>query len=99
MEFIDPVNPAWEENYYYIWGIVDHFSNNNVRVQTPENNAYYAVNSFISLRWPNIGPPQYLIPDTGTDYLNTEIAICCTLFSMRHSPRTTYTLWTNILLK
>ena len=35
-----------------------------------------------------------LITDRGTECLNSEMANCCTLFSIRHSPRISYTPWT-----
>ena len=41
------------------------------------------------------GPPQYLITDRRTEYLDSEMENCCSLFSFRHSPRTSHGPSTN----
>ena len=44
------------------------------------------------------GLPQYLITDRRIEWLNPEMAKCCTLFNICHSPRTLPALWTNGLV-
>ena len=47
----------------------------------------------------NFGPPQYLVTDRGTEYINQDMAHLCSLFNNNHSPRTPYSPWTNGLVE
>ena len=46
-----------------------------------------------------IGPPQYLNIDRGTEHLKSDMAICCTLFDIRHYPRISLASWRNGLFE
>ena len=39
------------------------------------------------------GPPIYLVTDRGSEYVNKEMALLCTLLGIRESPRTSYSPW------
>ena len=39
------------------------------------------------------------ITDRGTEYINQDFTHLCTLFQIRHSPRTPYAPWTNGLVE
>ena len=53
--------------------------------------------SFIGLL--KIGPPQYLVTDRGTEYINQDMVHHCFLLDINHSPRTPYSPWTNALVE
>ena len=68
-------------------------------VPTQKTIAHYALNSKFR-RWNSTSdPPQYLFSDLGIEYLNSEMANCCTLFHFRLSPKLSYALWTNGLVE
>ena len=45
------------------------------------------------------GPLIYLVTDRGSEYVYKEMAHLCTIMGIRHSPRTTYSPWTNGLVE
>ena len=57
------------------------------------------MNKVIHHRISNFGPIQRLITDRATEYPSSEIANWCTLFIIRHFPRTSQSPWTNGLLE
>ena len=93
-----PLNLASDGNHY-IYVFVDQFSKNIATVPTPKYIAHYAVNAIIHHWISKFVPPQYRITDRGTGYLNSEMVNCCTLFNIRHSPRTSHASWTNGLVE
>ena len=87
------------ERKHYFYLTVAHFSKYIVKVPTPENHAQYVVYA-ISYEWiPIFGPPQFLIRDGATEYLQPEMVNCCTLNIIRHSPKTEHAPWTNRLIE
>ena len=92
--FLNHSNFAAEGNHYSIV-IFNHFSKYTVTVSTPTNTAQYAVDSLTQHWISKLGPPDYLITHKGIEYLHSDVAICCTLFSIRHSPKTFHAPWTN----
>ena len=78
MDTDGPINPA-SGGIYHNYVIVDHFSKYIINVPTPKKKGPCALNSVVH-HWISIfGPPQNLITDNMTGYLNTESAKCCTL--------------------
>ena len=76
-----PINPASDGNQK-IRENVDPFSNYIVTVPGSKDivqNALYAV---FHQRISKFGPPQCLITDRRTEYLESEMANCCTLFKI-----------------
>ena len=89
----------WTHKYKYTHVIVDAFSHFVVTVPTESNNAKTAVKTLLHHWITKYGPPIYLVTDRGSEYINKEMAHLCTLMGIRHSPRTTYSPWTNGLVE
>ena len=70
MDTKSPLNTTSYGNHY-IYVINDRFSNYIVLVSTPRSNAQYAVKTKFHYCISKNGPPQDLITDEGTDYLNS----------------------------
>ena len=81
-----PINPVSDGNHY-LYVLVDQFSNYFVTVPTPKNDAHYEVNALFHHWISKPGLLQYLITDRGTEFFDSEIANCCSLFNFRQSQR------------
>ena len=98
MDTKGPINPTSNGNQY-IYVIIDAFSHYIVTVPTPTNNSRNAINALLSHWIVKFGPPQYFVTDRGTEFINTDMTHICSLFNIRHSPRTPYSPWTNGLVE
>ena len=79
--------------------MIDAFSHYVVTVASPANNSQNAINALLNHWITKFGPPQYLVADRGNEYINEDLTHLCTLFQIRHSPRTPYAPWTNGLVE
>ena len=66
--------------------IIDAFSHFVVTVPIKSNNAKTAIKTLLHHWIIKFGPPIYLVTDSGSEYLNKEMAHPCTLMGIRHSP-------------
>ena len=73
------------------------FTNSPYKIQ--ENIHQYAVKNLFHHCISKFGPPQYLIGNRGTEYLNCEKRPCCTQFNYRHNARTSHDLLPNGLVE
>ena len=98
MDTKGPINPP-SHNKSYIHVIIDAFSRFVVTVPIKSNNAKTAIKTLL-YHWSNkFGPPIYLGPDRGSEFVNKEMAHLRTLMGIRHSPQTAYSPWTNGLVE
>ena len=98
MDTKGPINPP-SHNKSYIHVIIDAFSHFVVTVPIKSNNAKTAIKTFLHHWIIKFGPSIYLVTDRGSKYVNKEMAHLCTLMGTRHSPRTSYSPWTNGLVE
>ena len=98
MDTTGPINPS-SHNKSYLHVIIDAFSHFVVTVPIKSNNAKTAIKTLLHHWIIKFGPPIHLITDSGSKYVNKEIAHLCTLMGVRRSPRTAYSPWTNGLLE
>ena len=98
MDTKGPINPP-SHNKSYINVIIDGFSHFVVTVPIKANNANSPIKTLLNHWIAKFGPPIYLVTDPGSEYVNKEMAHLCTLMGIRHSPRTAYSPWTNILVE
>ena len=98
MDTKGPINPP-SHNKSYIHVIIDAFSHFVVTVPIKSNNAKTAIKTLLHHWIFKFGPPIYLVTDRGSEYVNKEMAQLCTLMGIRHSPRTAYCPWTNVLVE
>ena len=47
----------------------------------------------------NIGLPEILVTDSGTEFINNEIITLCLLYNIKHKPPTSYAPWRNGLVE
>ena len=85
----------FSQNKSYTHVIVDASSHFVVTVPLKSNNVKTAVKILLNHWIVKFGPPVYL----GSEYISTVMAHLCTLMSIRHSPRTPYSPWTNGLVE
>ena len=93
-----PISPSSDGNSY-IFVIIDAFSHFIITNPTPQINSKHAIQTLLCHWISKFGPPQYLVTDRGSEYVTKDMAQFCTLFNIRHSPRTPYSPWTNGLVK
>ena len=89
MDTKSPITSS-SRNKSYIHVIVDAFSHFVVTVPINSNNAKTAVKTLLHHWIVKFGPPNYLVTDRGSEYINTDMAHLCTLICIRPSPRTPY---------
>ena len=63
------------------------------------NNAKTAINILLHQWVIKFGPPLYFVTDRGSGYVIKKMAHFCTHTGIRHSPRTSYSPWTNGLVE
>ena len=79
--------------------IVDHFNKYIVTGPTPKNKSHHDV-KYLFHHWiSKFGPTQNLFTDRRSEYPNSEVVKCCTLFIIRHSPTTSHAAGTNGLVE
>ena len=99
MDTKGPITPS-SQNKSYIHVIFDAFSHFVVTVPNKSNNAKTAVKTLLHHWIVKFGPPIYLVTDSGSEYINTDMAHhLYKLMGIRHSPRTPYSPWTNGLVE
>ena len=98
MDTKGPISPS-SQNNSYIFVIIDAFSHFVVTNPAPKINSKYAIQTLLHHWITKFGPPQYLVTDRGTEYINQDMAHLCSLFHINHSPRTPYSPWTNGLVE
>ena len=98
MDTKGPISPS-SQNNSYIFVIIDAFSHFVVTNPAPNINSKYAIQTLLHHWITKFGPPQYLVTDRGTEYINQDMAHLCSLFHINHSPRTPYSPWTNGLVE
>ena len=98
MDTKGPLSPP-SQNNQYVFVIIDAFSHYVVTVPSPVNNSQNAINALLHHWISKFGPPQYLVTDRGTEYINQDFTHLCTPFQILHSPRTPYAPWTNALVE
>ena len=98
MDTKGPISP-YSQNNSYIFVIIDAFSHFVVTNPAPNINSKYAIQTLLHHWITKFGPPQYLVTDRGTEYINQDMAHLCSLFHINHSPRTPYSPWTNGLVE
>ena len=98
MDTKGPISPS-SHNNSYIFVIIDAFSHFAVTNPAPHITSKYAIPTFIHHWITKFGPPQYLVTDRGTEYINQDMAHLCSLFHIIHSPRTPCFPWTDCLVE
>ena len=98
MDTKGPISPS-SQNNSYIFVIIDAFSLFVVTNPAPNITSKYAIQTLLHHWITKFGPPQYLVTDRGTEYINQDMAHLCSLFNINHSPRTPYSPWTNGLVE
>ena len=98
MDTKGPISPS-SQNNSYIFVIIDAFSHFIVTNPAPHITSKYAIQTLLHHWITKFGPPQYLVTDRGTEYINQDMAHLCSLFHINHSPRTPYSPWTNGLVE
>ena len=98
MDTKGPISPS-SQNNSYIFVIIDAFSHFVVTNPAPNITSKYAIQTLLHHWITKFGPPQYLVTDRGTEYINQDMAHLCSLFHISHSPRTPYSPWTNGLVE
>ena len=98
MDTKGPISPS-SQNNSYIFVIIDAFSHFVVTNPAPHITSKYAIQTLLHHWITKFGPPQYLVTDRGTEYINQDMAHLCSLFHINHSPRTPYSPWTNGLVE
>ena len=98
MDTKGPISPS-SQNNSYIFVIIEAFSHFVVTNPAPNINSKYAIQTLLHHWITKFGPPQYLVTDRGTEYINQDMAHLCSLFHINHSPRTPYSPWTNGLVE
>ena len=93
-----PISPFSQKNSY-IFVIIDAFSHFVVTNPAPHIISKYEIQTLLQHWITKFGPPQYLVLDRGTEYINQDMAHLCSLFDIDHSPRTTYSPWKNGLVE
>ena len=88
-----PISPSSQINSYS-FVIIDTFSHFVVTNPAPHITSKYAIQTLLHHWITKFGPPQYLVTDRGTEYINQDMAHLCSLFHINHSPRTPYSPWT-----
>ena len=97
MDTKGPINPP-SEHKSYIHVIVDSLSHFTVTDPIKSKNAKTAVKTLLHHWTIKYGPSIYLVTDRGSEYKNKNMAHLCILMRIRHSPRTSYSPWTNGLV-
>ena len=98
MDTEDPISPSSHNNSYN-FVIIDAFSHFVVTNPAPHITSKYAIQTFLHHWITKIGPPQYLVIDRGSEYINQDMAHLCSLFNINHSQRTPYSPWTICLVE
>ena len=98
MDTKGPISPS-SQNNSYIFVIIDAFSHFVVTNPASNITSKYAIQTLLHHWITKFGPPQYLVTDRGTEYINQDMAHLCSLFHITHSPRTPYSPWTNGLVE
>ena len=98
MDTKGPISPS-SQNNSYIFVIIDAFSHFVVTNPAPNITSKNAIQTLLHHWITKFGPPQYLVTDRGTEYINQDMAHLCSLFHINHSPRTPYSPWTNGLVE
>ena len=89
MDTRGPISPISNCNSYS-FVIFDAFSLFIITNPTPNPNSKHAIHTVLYHWITKFGPPQYLVTDRGTEYINQDMAYLCSLFHIKHSPRTLY---------
>ena len=92
-----PINPP-SHNKSYIHVVIEAFCHFVVTVPIKSNNAKTAIKTLLHHLIIKFGPPIYLVTDRGSEYVNKEMTLLCTLMGIRHSPKTAHPPWTNGLV-
>ena len=98
METKGPISSS-SQGTFYIFVIIDTFSHFVVTNPAPLISSEYAIQTLLHHGITIFGPPQYLVTDRGTEYINKDMIHFCSLFNIVHSPRTPYSSWTNGLVE
>ena len=92
-----PINPPSDGNQY-IFIILDAFSH-FVTIMCAPKKAHYAYTALFEHSFMKFGLPEELLPDNGSEYINTELTHLCKYFEIKIKPSTTYAPWTNGLVE
>ena len=68
----------------HIFVIIDAFSHFVVTNPAPNITSKYAIQTLLHHWITKFGPPQYLVTDRGTEYINQDMAHLCSLFHFNH---------------
>ena len=98
MDTRGPISPISICNSYS-FVIFDAFSLFIITNPTPNPNSKHAIHTVLYHWITKFGPPQYLVTDRGTEHINQDMAYLCSLFHIKHSPRTLYSPRTNGLVE
>ena len=98
MDTIGPISPS-SHNNSYIFVIIDAFSHFVVTNPAHHFTSKYAIHTLLHHWITKFGPPQYFLTDRGIEYVNQNMAHLCSLFNIKHSPRTPYSPRTNGLVE
>ena len=81
METKGPISPP-SDNNTFIFVIVDAFSHFVVTCPSRANNSQNAIKTLLHHWIVKFGPPQYLVTDRGSEYINKDMTHLCTLFNI-----------------
>ena len=65
----------------------------------PHCNACYAYTTLYKHWIAELGLPEILVTDNGTEFIDNEIITLCQLYNIKHEPRTSHAPWTNGLVE
>ena len=89
--------PSHQKSYIHV--ILYNFSHFVVTVPKKSKKAKFDVKALL-LHWIiKFSPPNYLVTDHGSEYINTDMAQLCTLMGICRYPPTPYSSWTNGLVE
>ena len=89
-----PISLSSEGNSH-IMVIVDAFTHFVALNSVPHCDAYYAYTTLYEHWIANLGLPENLVTDNGTEFINNEIITLCQLYNIKHKTRTSHELRTN----
>ena len=78
----------------YVFLIIDAFSHFIITNPTPNINSKHAIHTALYHWITKFDPPQKLVIDRGTEYINQDKANLCSHFHIKHSRNSTYFLFT-----
>ena len=83
------------DGQYFIFVIIDAFSHYVSLMGATKNSTYYSYTALFEHWLKNIGLPDQIRSDNGTEYVSTGIGHLCKVFNNNFKPGTTYDPCTN----